>query len=249
MSLVASSTGALVKLKPFSSAEDAAKAGADFIFARATEALELRDRFILALSGGSTPWQMLHKLAGYDLPWNKVHILQVDERAVPDDDPDRNLLHIRKVFAEPVSLPPDHLHAMPVVRADLNAGAQAYERELAALAGTPPIADVIQLGLGVDGHTASLVPDDPVLEICDRDVGVTGPYNGCPRMTLSYPFINRARHIMWLIVGAEKAVMVERLIRKDRTIPAGRISSQQATIIADSAAMSAYENDGVSKPC
>ncbi len=249
MSLVASSTGALVKLQSFNSAEDAAKAGADFIFARATEALELRDRFILALSGGSTPWRMLHKLAGYDLPWNKVHIMQVDERAVPDDDPDRNLLHIRKVFAEPVSLPPDHLHAMPVNGADLTAGAQAYERELEALAGTPPIADVIQLGLGVDGHTASLVPGDPVLEICDRDVCLTGPYNGCRRMTLSYPFINRARHIMWLITGAEKAAMARRLIHQDSTIPAGRINLQQATIIADSAAMSAYENDGVNNTC
>ncbi len=234
-----------MKLQQLDSAEDVAKAGAEFIFASAREALDLRDRFILALSGGSTPWQMLHELVGYELPWNKVHVLQVDERAVSDAGPERNLLHIRKVFAEPVALPPGHLHAMPVDGADLNDGAGLYERELGELAGTPPIADVVHLGLGIDGHTASLVPGDPVLEISERDVGVTGPYNGCARMTLTYPFIDRARHILWLITGPEKAAMASRLIRQDSTIPAGRISAQQATIIADSAAMRVSEHDGV----
>ncbi|MCH7820925.1 MAG: 6-phosphogluconolactonase [Proteobacteria bacterium] len=238
-----------MNLQRLASADDVAKAGAEFIFARAGEALARRDRFILALSGGSTPWQMLRELAAYELPWNKVHVLQVDERAVADTDPERNLLHIRKVFADPVSLPPDHLHAMPVGAADLQDGARQYERELGELAGSPPIADVVHLGLGTDGHTASLLPGDPVLEISDRDVGVTGPYNGCPRMTLTYPFIDRARHILWLITGVGKAAMTVRLILQDGSIPAGRVSQQHATLIADRGAMPVSDHDGVRHSC
>ena len=238
-----------MNLQQLDSASDVANAGAEFIVTRAREALHLRDRFILALSGGSTPWQMLHELAGYDLPWNKVHILQVDERAVPDTDTERNLLHIRKILTEPVLLPPDNLHGMPVDAADLNDGAGNYERTLQELSGTPPTADVVHLGLGSDGHTASLVPGDPVLDIADRDVGVTGPYKGCCRMTMTFPFIDRARHILWLITGAEKAVMAGRLLHQDSTIPAGRISRQQATIIADSAAMPEIEHAGAQNVC
>ncbi len=238
-----------MKLQQLATAEDVAKAGAEFIFARAGEALALRNRFILALSGGSTPWQMLRELAGYELPWNKVHVLQVDERAVADTDPERNLLHVKSIFADPISLPPDHLHAMPVAAADLQYGARQYERELEKLAGSPPIADVVHLGLGMDGHTASLLPGDPVLEISDRDVGVTGPYNGCARMTLTYPFINRARHILWLITGAEKAAMTARLIEQDASIPAGRVSQQHAVLIADAAAMPVNDHDGVRHSC
>ena len=121
--------------------------------------------------------------------------------------------------------------------------------KLEKLAGTSPVADVIHLGLGSDGHTASLVPGDPVLEVTDRDVAVTLPYNGRPRMTLTYPFINRARHIMWLMTGSGKAEMLNRLIQNDRTIPAGLISRQQATIIADTAAIPLNKQNGVPDSC
>jgi len=234
-----------VKLQQYDSAGEVAVAGADFIFACASESLKLRDRFILALSGGSTPWQMLAVLAEYDLPWHKIHIMQVDERAVPEASPERNLFHIRNVFSEAVSLPEGNLHAMPVEGKDLDEGARQYQLELEELAGTPPGADVVHLGLGSDGHTASLVPGDPVLEVMDRDVAVSLPYNGRPRMTLTYPFINRARRIMWLMTGSGKVEMANRLIQNDRTIPAGLISRHQATIIADTAAIPPNKQTGV----
>ncbi len=217
--------------------DDVASAGANFISARVTEAIAERGQFTLALSGGSTPWIMLAKLAEQELPWDRVKVLQVDERAAPDGDPERNLVQIREHFADRISLPTENLYAMPVSGKDLNGGARQYEQTLVELAGAEPVIDVIHLGLGGDGHTASLVPGDPVLEVSDCDVATTETYNGRRRMTLTYPIINRARHILWLITGEGKAEMLRRLIQGDGDIPAGRISQVQATVLADDAAL------------
>lgn len=222
--------------------EDVAVAGANFIHARAMEAINERTQFTLALSGGSTPWAMLGKLAEYEIHWDKVRVIQVDERAAPDGDPERNLVHIQENFADRISLPPENLYAMPVNIEDLNGGARQYEQTLVALAGGEPVIDVIHLGLGDDGHTASLVPGDPVLEVSDRDVATTQAYNDRRRMTLTYPIINRARHILWLIAGARKGEMLRRLILADAGIPAGQVSQDQATVVADDAALNSYKS-------
>ena len=129
---------------------------------------------------------------------------------------------------------------MPVTDEDLERGARQYERGLSDLAGAPPVLDVVHLGLGGDGHTASLVPGDPVLDVCDRDVAATGFYNERRRMTLTYSIINRARYILWLVTGEGKAEMLNRMIQADRDIPAGRVSQQQATVVADAAALSGH---------
>jgi 6-phosphogluconolactonase len=222
--------------------EDVAVAGANFISARAAEAIADRGQFTLALSGGSTPWVMLGKLAEYDLPWDRFKIFQVDERVAADGDPERNLVHIQNDFAGRIALPAENLFAMPVVSDDLEQAASRYQETMSEVAGEPPVLDVIHLGLGGDGHTASLVPGDPVLDESERDVAITDTYSGRRRMTLTYPIINRARSIMWLITGDGKADMLNRLIHGDVDIPAGRISQQQATVIADAAALSGHIN-------
>jgi 6-phosphogluconolactonase len=220
--------------------DDVATAGAGFIERCARQSIEKRNQFSLALSGGSTPRRMFGKLAECALPWDRVKIVQVDERVAGDGDPERNLAHIQQKLTDRISLPPDNLYAMPVVGDNLAKGARQYQRTLVALVGESPVLDLVHLGLGEDGHTASLIPGDPVLDVSDSDVATTGTYAGRRRMTLTYPIINRARQILWLVVGAEKAEMLKRMILADRGIPAGRISQRQATVVADAAALSAH---------
>jgi 6-phosphogluconolactonase len=167
------------------------------------------------------------------MPWQVVHVVQVDERVAPDGDPDRNLTHLRESLLAHCPLRPEQIHAMPVESADLDAACRRYALALQQLVGTPPVVDLAHLGLGPDGHTASLVPGDPVLDVTDRDVALTGPYKGRRRMTLTYPMLNRSRRILWLVTGGEKAEMLSRLLAGDRSIPAGRIDQHQAVVLAD----------------
>ena len=222
-------------------ADAVAKEAAKVIAAEARSAVAARGRFIMAVSGGRTPWQMLRALAGEDVPWNGVHVVQVDERIAPAGDPDRNLTHLRESLLEHAPLPPEHIHAMPVEEADLEAAARSYARTLEKIAGTPPVLDLAHLGLGPDGHTASLVPQDPVLNVTDRDVALTGLYQKRRRMTLTYPVLNRSRRILWVVTGAEKAEMLVRLRDGDSSIPAGRIRREQALVLADQPAAAALD--------
>lgn len=205
--------------------------------AEARAAIAARGRFVLAVSGGSTPWKMLRALAGESVPWDAVHIVQVDERIAPEGDPDRNLTHLRESLLSHAPIPETQIHPMPVNAIDPAAGAANYEHLLQELAGPDPVLDLVHLGLGADGHTASLVPGDPVLDITLTDVAVTGVYQGRQRMTLTYPILNRARRILWLAAGAAKAPMLARLRAGDRGIPAGRVDPTRATILADRAAV------------
>jgi 6-phosphogluconolactonase/glucosamine-6-phosphate isomerase/deaminase len=174
---------------------------------------------------------MLRALAREDVPWDQVHLLQVDERVAPDGDPDRNLIALHE------SLPaPARVHPMPVELDDLDAAARRYADILTSVAGSPPELDLVHLGLGGDGHTASLVPGDPVLDVGDRDVAITGPYQGRRRMTLTYPALDRARQVVWLVTGEDKAAMLARLCDGDATIPAGRVRAARAAVFADHAA-------------
>lgn len=202
-----------------------AKRAAQFVAERARAAVAERGRFTFAVSGGHTPWAMFAELAHEDVPWPNVAIYQVDERVAPDGDPDRNLTHLHESLTAQVEV-----HSMPVTIPDLQAAAAAYASEL------PDVFDLVHLGLGPDGHTASLVPGDPVLDISDSDVGVTAPYMGHPRMTLTYPCLDRAREVVWLISGADKYEPLQRLYARDRGIPAGRVETATQVVFVDKAA-------------
>src|SRR5664280_2848841 len=165
-----------MKLEVFEDAEAVARAAAATIAADARAAVAARGRFIMEVSGGKTPWIMLRALAGEQVPWKDVHVFQVDERIAPAGDPDRNLTHLRASLLEHAPLPPQEIYAMPVESHDLEAAAQQYARTLEQVAGSPPVLDLAHLGMGPDGHTASLVPGDPVLKVTDADVGLTDVY-------------------------------------------------------------------------
>lgn len=225
-----------MKLELFEDAEAVARAAATTVAADARAAVAARGRFIMAVSGGKTPWIMLRALAGEQVPWEDVHVFQVDERIAPTGDPDRNLTHLRASLLEHAPLPPQQIYAMPVESPDLEAAAKQYARTLEQVAGSPPVLDLAHLGMGPDGHTASLVPGDPVLKVTEADVGLTGVYMGRRRMTLTYPVLNRSRRILWLMTGSDKVAMLPRLLEGDTTIPAGRISRDQAVVLADRAA-------------
>ena len=220
-----------------------ARKAAAIIAADARAAVPARGRFIMAVSGGRTPWLMLRALADEQLPWENVHVFQVDERAAPAADPDRNLTHLRESLLDHAPLRPDHIHAMPVEAADLDWAAEQYAETLREVAGSPPVLDLVHLGLGPDGHTASLVPGDPVLDVADADVAVTGPYQGRRRMTLTFPSINRSRRVLWLVTGAEKAGMLARLRDGDLSIPASHVRRDPALVLADRAAAARLGND------
>ena len=207
-------------------ADAVAERGAQIVASAAAVALAARDRFTLAVSGGRTPWAMFAALYGR-LPWEKVTIFQVDERIAPDGDPDRNLTQLQR------SLPSGgaaDVRAMPVWSEDLEAAAALYAEAL------PDQLDLVHLGLGPDGHTASLVPGDPVLAVMDRDVAITGVYQGRTRMTLTYPTLNRARQILWLVTGEDKVDALRRLQDGDQSIPAAWVSTTNALVVADAAA-------------
>jgi 6-phosphogluconolactonase len=225
-----------VNIEVFADDESTARAAAKCIAADAIAAVAARGKFVMAVSGGHTPWIMLRALANEALPWEHIHVVQVDERVAPAGHPDRNLTHLQESLLEHSPIRPEHIHAMPVESPNLEAAAIQYASTLREIAGSPPTLDLVHLGLGPDGHTASLVPGDPVLDITDSDVALTGAYQGRRRMTLTYPIINRARRILWLVTGSEKVGMLPRLRKGDASIPAGRIRQDRALLFADRAA-------------
>jgi len=199
---------------------------ASYVAGLARAAVADHGQFTFAVSGGRTPWAMFAELAGEDMPWAEVALFQVDERVAPDGDPDRNLTHLRESIGDA----PARVHPMPVTSPDLAAAAAAYAT------GLPQRFDLVHLGLGPDGHTASLVPGDPVLEVADALVAVTQPYQGHRRMTLTYPALARADQLLWLITGADKRDALGKLLAGDESIPAGRVLAARSLIMADEAA-------------
>ncbi len=224
-----------MKIEMFSDDESTARAAAKAISVEAVAAVAVRGQFVMAVSGGRSPWIMLRALATEKIPWDRVHIVQVDERVAPAGDQDRNLTHLRESLRDS-PIRPEQIHAMPVESPDLEAAVAQYASTLSKITGSPATLDLIHLGLGPDGHTASLVPGDPVLQVTDMDVALTGVYQGRRRMTLTYPVIDRARHILWLVTGSEKVGALARLRNADPSIPAGRVSQDRAVIFADRAA-------------
>ena len=225
-----------MNIEIYTDADAVALEAAKLIAREARNAVAARHKFVMAVSGGKTPWIMLRDLAQEDVPWEHVHVFQVDERVAPEGDPDRNLTHLRESLLDHAPLRPEQLHAMPVDATNLEAACSRYALTLNEIAGSPPLLDLVHLGLGPDGHTASLVPRDAVLDVKDADVALTGIYQKRRRMTLTYPIINRSRRVLWLATGAEKAGMLTRLQSGDVSIPAGRVSGNRAVVLADRAA-------------
>lgn len=210
-------------LTRFGDPETLSRHAAAYVAEQARTAIGHHGRFTFAVSGGHSPWAMFAALADEDMPWALTEIYQVDERVAPDGDPDRNLTHLRASLAGA----PATVRPMPVNKPDLAAAANAYGSDL------PARFDLVHLGLGPDGHTASLVPDDPVLEVTDRPVAVTLPYQNRVRMTLTYPALARAAQLLWLITGGDKQEPLARLLGGDRSIPAGRVEAASSLIFAD----------------
>ncbi len=216
----------------------AARWAASFIARRAHEAVRERGRFLLALSGGESPLPMFEALSRESLPWQHIEIFQADERAAPRGSTARNWTQIERLLLDPVGLPARQRHPMPADAHDLEVAAADYTETLLQHAGTPPVLDLIHLGLGSDGHTASLFPGDAALDSDNLWVSATAAHNGYRRMTLTLPGLARARCILWLVCGAGKADMLARLAQGDETIPSGRVPRDQAWIATDTAAAS-----------
>jgi len=233
-----------MKIEVLQDPEAVAKKAAAVIAEAARAAVAARGRFTIAVSGGNTPWVMLRELGKESIPWQKVHVLQVDERIAPAGDPDRNLTHLHESLLEHAPLRREQIHAMPVEASDLEAATRQYTEILRKLGGSPVQLDLVHLGLGPDGHTASLIPGDPVLDIMDREVALTGVYQGRRRMTITYLVINQARQILWVVTGGEKAGMLVRLCGADKSIPSGRVSQEHAELLADRAAAAQLDQSG-----
>jgi 6-phosphogluconolactonase len=218
-----------IETKILADADAASRYAAEVVAAAGREAVEARGEFELALSGGKTPWAMIGLLGEMEgMPWEEVHIYQVDERVAPPGDDARNLTHLVQMLSI------DHqaaLRPMPVTSRDLELSAAEYEVHV------PEQLDLVHLGLGPDGHTASLVPGDSVLEVDDRRVAMTGaPYQGHLRMTLTYPALAAARQILWLTLGEAAREPLAKLLAGDTSIPAGRVENENMLVVADEAA-------------
>lgn len=220
--------------------EALAKGAVDVIVRSAATAIEERGVFVWAVSGGTTPRRMLELLRERrDIDWSRVHVCQVDERLAPDGDPDRNATMLDEALLTEDFLrrnTPAGVWLMPVTNEDHETAADDYARTLDALAGHPLIFDLIQLGMGSDGHTASLVPGDPILTIVDRDVALTNDYQGRRRMSLTWPVLDRAKELLWVIGGESKRDAVAQFLANDPSIPATLPTQARATVLLDAAA-------------
>jgi 6-phosphogluconolactonase len=218
-----------VKVEVHADAAAVAQAAASIVAVEARAAVAARGRFVLAVSGGRTPQLMLRALVAEDVPWRATYVVQVDEWLAPAGDPALNVTLVRDSLCR-APLPPEQIIAMPVQQA---AATSQYAQALRELAGTPPVLDLVHLGLGSDGHTAALIPGDPVMDVTDRDVAIGGVYYGRRRMTLTYSALDRARRRLWLVTGSDKTQMLARLRDGDRSIPAGRVCQDHALVLAD----------------
>ncbi len=217
------------RLEVLEDADAVHRRGAEVIAEAARADIAERGHFALAVSGGRDPWSMFSQLEEFDLDWREIEIFQVDERVAPAGDDERNLTHL----VESLSIGAQgSIRPMPVTDEDLDAAADRYAASL------PEPLDLAHLGLGPDGHTASLVPGDPVLEVTDKRVAVTsGEYQGVRRMTLTYPELHRTRRLLWVVTGEEKVDALAKLLARDPSIPAGRVDpGGDSLVLADRAA-------------
>jgi len=226
-----------MKTEIFPQAAQVAARAAAYLELGIRDALTHQKSFSLAISGGRTPWEMLKILSKADLPWQRINLFQVDERVAPDGHPDRNLTQLFQAIAGTAMVTQLRIFPMPVLAEDLEEGCRDYIKVLDEVSEGKGL-DIIHLGLGIDGHTASLVPGDGVLEVQDRMVACTqNTYQGRIRMTLTYPLLNSAKQLLWIVTGSEKKEMVQRMLQQDPSIPAGSIRQENALLLVDQAAM------------
>lgn len=220
-----------LKIDVAPSAADAAQRAAAAIADGLRDAIAKRGLASLALSGGKTPAAMLAALGGAAVDWTRVHLFQVDERVVSADNDARNLKSMLAALSSRIASL-SSIHAMPVGEPDLDLAGASYAALLGSVAGSPSVLDVVHLGLGADGHTASLVPGDAAID-ADGDVAITGSYRGLRRMSLTFPIINRARRRVFLVTGGDKRAALERLVTGDSTIVASRVTTRETLIFVD----------------
>lgn len=220
--------------------EALAERAVEAVVSAAATAIDERGLFVWAVSGGTTPRRMLELLSERsDVDWGRTHLFQVDERLAPDGDADRNATMLDDALLTATFLgtnQPAGVWLMPVTGNDPVAASAEYGRQLDAIAGSPVVFDLIQLGLGSDGHTASLIPGDPILQVDDVDVALTGEYQGRRRMSLTWPVLDRAKELLWVIGGASKQRSVEQFLDNDPSIPATLPTQSRATVLLDRAA-------------
>ncbi len=228
-----------MKLEMAKDAEAAARLAAVFVAHCIRHAVAVRKQAHVAFSGGMTPRRMLELLAKEDLAWESLHVFLVDERVVSRADERRNLTLLQKTLVEDGFLRPSQLHAMPVDAGDAEAAAQEYQETLESIVSSPVALDLVQLGLGADGHTASLFPGDPTVSVQDRDVAAAGMHAGLQRITLTLPAINRARTRLWLVTSSDKAARLRELVAGEGDTPACLVRRDESFVIADRAAATA----------
>jgi 6-phosphogluconolactonase len=213
---------------------------ADAVAARAAELIAsyvaedvARGAATLALSGGRTPQRVLERLAVLDLPWDRITVFQVDERIAPLEHADRNRTQAAAALAAPLARYSASFRWMPVEERDLESAARRYADALRAVAGSPPALGTVHLGLGGDGHTASLFPGSPLVAERKREVVVTEPHLGRRRMTLTLPVLNRARRILWIVTGADKRAALAGLVSGERRVVGSLVRRERALVLAD----------------
>jgi 6-phosphogluconolactonase len=221
-------TPAFGTLRVFDDADALARGAAEYLIAQATGA-----RFVLSLSGGSTPKRLYEKLAAADLrdrfSWARTQFVFGDERFVPHDDPASNARMVDEAMLSHVPVPPANVHRVPTVGVSPDEAAARYEAELKALYGADtldpqrPLFDVMLLGVGDDGHTASLIPNEPALQ--ERTHWVAAVAHGRPetRITLTYPALESSRQVVFLLQGEGKRAILDRILAGDDSVPAGRL--------------------------
>jgi 6-phosphogluconolactonase len=225
-----------LKTEIFPSADQVAENAAAYLEQLIRETLTQKKTFSMAISGGRTPWEMLKILSKASLPWQRVNLFQVDERVAPDGHADRNLSQLFQAIEGSSLVTRLRIFPMPVTADDLDVAAEDYSQLIHEITEGEGL-DLIHLGMGSDGHTASLVPGDGVLQVNDRGVACTeNLYQGRIRMTLTYPLLNSAKQILWIVTGAEKQEMVQLLLKQDTSIPAGIVNQANALLMMDSAA-------------
>jgi 6-phosphogluconolactonase/glucosamine-6-phosphate isomerase/deaminase len=215
------------ELETFDDLDTLARGAAKYVSELAHDVERRETPFAFALSGGKSPWLMIDDLVIDNVAWGHTTIYQVDERVAPEGSDLRNLTHLRASLATTVA----PIKAMGVNDDDLDDAAARYAALL------PPRLDLVHLGLGPDGHCASLVPNDPVLKVTDRLVALSGPYQETRRMTLTYPALARANQLLWLVSGADKHDALERLLDGDQSIPAGRVEADRSIVMVDRQAL------------
>lgn len=231
----------------FADPEALAQAAAAW-FARTLGASE--GRVAVALSGGGTPKRMYEILGAGPLrevvPWERVHLFWGDERFVPGSDPRSNQRMVREALLDHVPVPPGNVHALPTEGLTAEQAAEAYAQALRAFYGSErldparPLFEIVLLGLGTNGHTASLFPGQPALDERERWAAAVAPPGEPVRVTLTYPALESARHAAFLVAGAEKRPMLERLRAGDQGIPAGCYAPRgELLLFADRAASGA----------